>query len=44
MSEGIRNKFKFKNPINNAIMNIAWPVLIELILSSAFGMIDQKKT
>ena len=40
MSEGIRNKFKFKNPINNAIMNIAWPVLIELILSSVFGMID----
>lgn len=40
MSEGIRNKFKFKNPINNSIMNIAWPVLIELILSSVFGMID----
>lgn len=40
MTEGIRKGFKLKNPINNAIMNIAWPVLIELILSSVFGMID----
>lgn len=41
MSEGIRKKkFNFKNPIYNDIMNIAWPVLIELVLSSVFGMID----
>lgn len=35
-----RKKFKFKKPVYNDIMNIAWPVLIELVLSSVFGMID----
>ena len=29
-----------KSPINKEIMNIAWPVLIELVLSSLFGMIN----
>ena len=31
---------KPKSPINKDIMNIAWPVLIELVLSSLFGMIN----
>ncbi|UJF15367.1 MATE family efflux transporter [Jeotgalibaca sp. MA1X17-3] len=37
---GSKKKFEFKNPVNNEILNIAWPVLIELILGSVFGMID----
>lgn len=32
--------FGFGSPINKDIMNIAWPVLIELVLSSLFGMIN----
>ena len=41
MSKGIKSKkFNFKNPIYNDILTIAWPVLIELVLSSVFGMID----
>lgn len=40
MSEGIRNRIAFKSAINKDIMNIAWPVLIELVLGSVFGMID----
>lgn len=35
-----KKKFTFKNPVYNEILNIAWPVLIELILGSVFGMID----
>ena len=31
---------QLKSPINKEIMNIAWPVLIELVLSSLFGMIN----
>ena len=31
---------QLKNPINKEIMSIAWPVLIELVLSSLFGMIN----
>lgn len=38
-----RKKFKFKKPVYNDIMNIAWPVLIELVLSSVFGMIDMMR-
>lgn len=29
-----------KNPIRYAVMILAWPILIELVLSSLFGMID----
>ena len=40
MLEGIKERLSFKNPINADIIKIAWPVLLELILSSVFGMID----
>ncbi len=30
----------FKNPTKVDVINIAWPVLVELLLSSLFGMID----
>lgn len=40
MQADAKRWFRFKNPVHNAIMLIAWPVLIELILSSVFGMID----
>lgn len=36
----MKKKIKFKNPVHHDIMNIAWPVLIELLLGSVFGMID----
>lgn len=35
-----KKKFRFKNPVYNEVINIAWPVLIELMLGSVFGMID----
>lgn len=30
----------FKNPTRSSVINIAWPVLVELLLGSLFGMID----
>ena len=33
-------KSMIKDPIKLDILNIAWPVLMELVLSSVFGMID----
>lgn len=40
MQADAKRRFRFKNPVRNDIMLIAWPVLIELVLSSVFGMID----
>lgn len=40
MQADAKRRFRFKNPVYNDIMNIAWPVLIELVLTSVFGMID----
>ncbi len=39
--EGRKDFFSFiKNPIRYSVMILAWPVLIELVLSSLFGMVD----
>ncbi|NLB19518.1 MAG: MATE family efflux transporter [Clostridium sp.] len=40
-NEKRKDFFSFiKNPIRYAVMILAWPILIELVLSSLFGMVD----
>lgn len=40
--EGKQNKLSawFKDPIKSDVIKVAWPVLVELLLGSLFGMID----
>lgn len=36
---GIQNLLS-KNPIRKDVITLAWPILIELLLGSLFGMVD----
>lgn len=37
---GSRFTWKWKNPVRSDVMTLAWPVLIELLMGSLFGMVD----
>lgn len=37
---GSRFAWKWKNPVRSDVMTLAWPVLIELLMGSLFGMVD----